>query len=234
MSFLFRSLRRLGGYSRLESVVRRGGFTLIELLTVMTIIAILAGLILSIAGYANKQGALSRARAEIQAISAACESYKADNGTYPHQPLPTSGTSIPSDLLYPGGATPDGNSLSNQTLYTQASLELYEALTSDTSANGFASGPPPTGSKNYIADLKPDVWGRSNPTAAVSSSNPVLYLSDPFGNVYGYSTAYATTGTNGYNPTFDLWSTGGQTSTPNPPSSSGSAGDPMLQWVRNW
>ena len=49
-------------------------FTLIELLTVMTIIGILAGLILMVSGFVQKKAAVSRAEAEIQAMSAACES----------------------------------------------------------------------------------------------------------------------------------------------------------------
>ncbi len=60
------------------------GFTLIELLVVIAIIAILAGLILSTAGFVQKKGATSRAEAEIAALSAALESYKADNGDYPY------------------------------------------------------------------------------------------------------------------------------------------------------
>jgi type II secretion system protein G len=58
-------------------------FTLIELLVVIAIIAILAGLILSTAGFVQKKGATARAEAEIAALSAALESYKADNGDYP-------------------------------------------------------------------------------------------------------------------------------------------------------
>ncbi|MEI6493531.1 MAG: prepilin-type N-terminal cleavage/methylation domain-containing protein [Verrucomicrobiota bacterium] len=59
------------------------GFTLLELLVVIAIIAILAGLILSAAGSIQKKAARSRAEAEISALSAALESYKADNGDYP-------------------------------------------------------------------------------------------------------------------------------------------------------
>ena len=58
-------------------------FTLIELIVVVGLILILAGLVLSTAGYARKKGARSRAETEIAAMSAACESYKADNGIYP-------------------------------------------------------------------------------------------------------------------------------------------------------
>src|SRR5229473_533972 len=67
------------------SMLRRynSAFTIIELLVVIAIIIVLAGLILSTVGYVQKKGARSRAEAEIAAMSAALESYKADNGIYP-------------------------------------------------------------------------------------------------------------------------------------------------------
>jgi len=61
----------------------RSGFTLLELLVVIAIIAILAGLILSTAGGIQKMAARKRAEAEVKAMEAALESYKADNGDYP-------------------------------------------------------------------------------------------------------------------------------------------------------
>src|SRR5438874_9082792 len=68
-------------------VVRRGkrcygAFTLIELVVVTGIILILTGLVLSTVGYARKKGARARAETEIAAMSAALESYKADNAAY--------------------------------------------------------------------------------------------------------------------------------------------------------
>jgi prepilin-type N-terminal cleavage/methylation domain-containing protein len=233
------------------------GFTLIELLTVMAVI--LAGLILSVAGYVTKKGALARAQAEVQALSAGCESYKADNGTYPEMTIPpatpsvssTSFTSnIPSDNLDPrtmGNPTTGYSGVpGSPAAYGTTSFELYVALTSD--SNGTQQ--TVAGTKNYIPDIKPDVLGRTNPSLAVSTSNPVTYLSDPFGNSYGYSTicAFAQTCLNagwtnpgsksyGYNPTFDLWSTGGQLTNPYTGTGStapGAPGDPMLQWIRNW
>jgi general secretion pathway protein G len=246
MQVLIRSLRRLGG------------FTLIELLTVMAVIAVLAALILSVSGYATKKGALARADTEIKAISLACESFKTDNGAYPHQLLAVSGSlqqqtspgnpPIPSDQLDP---RTNGNSQSYNSSYQQASLELYEALTGDLSTSGTGGG---QGSRNYISDMKPDVFGRQYPNVPVSGTNQVTYLSDPFGNCYGYSTANSTsvsTGSSsvsgypsqtatlpGFNPTFDIWCTGGSV---NPPfagaagsNAPGAPGDPMLQWVKNW
>jgi prepilin-type N-terminal cleavage/methylation domain-containing protein len=61
-----------------------GGFTILELIIVIAIIAILAGLILSTAGYVQKKGASSRAETEIAALTVALENFKADNGDYPH------------------------------------------------------------------------------------------------------------------------------------------------------
>ncbi len=62
---------------------RPGGFTLIELLVVIAIIAILAALVLSTAGMIQKQGARARAKAEVEALSTALESYKTEYGDYP-------------------------------------------------------------------------------------------------------------------------------------------------------
>jgi general secretion pathway protein G len=60
------------------------GFTILELIIVIAIIAILAGLILSTAGYIQKKGASSRAETEIAALTVALENYRADKGDYPH------------------------------------------------------------------------------------------------------------------------------------------------------
>ena len=52
---------------------------------VIIIILILAGLVLSISSYVQNKGARARAETEIAAMSAALESYKADNGIYPRR-----------------------------------------------------------------------------------------------------------------------------------------------------
>src|SRR5258707_11100352 len=68
---------------RTSSFRAEGAVTIIELLVVIIIILILAGLILSISSYVQNKGARARAETEIAAMSAALESYKADNGIYP-------------------------------------------------------------------------------------------------------------------------------------------------------
>src|SRR6478735_9899132 len=71
---------------RTSSFRAEGAVTIVELLVVITIILILAGVILSISSYVQNKGARARAETEIAAMSAALESYKADNGIYPRGP----------------------------------------------------------------------------------------------------------------------------------------------------
>lgn len=62
---------------------RTHAFTLIEILIAIAIIAILAGIVLSGASYAQQRGMRARAEAEIKALESAIENYKIDFGTYP-------------------------------------------------------------------------------------------------------------------------------------------------------
>src|SRR5437763_11649501 len=91
-------------------------FTLIELIVVITVIIILTGLVLSTVGYAQKKGARARAETEIAAISAALESYKADNAIYPRDST--------TDLL---NSTNDGNPVD----YATACRYMYGEVTGD-------------------------------------------------------------------------------------------------------
>ncbi len=187
---------------------RHNAFTLIELVVVTGIILILTGLVLSTVGYARKKGARARAETEIAALSAACESYKADNAAYPRDNT--------TDTL-----DPRQNFDATQAVYQNASLYLYNALFGAT--NG--SRTPDTGKRSYFT-FKPNQLSPSD------QAQPVAFIRDPFGNSYGYSTIQATTGdsTKGYNPTFDLWSTAGVAPSPTP-------APPATQqdlWIKNW
>jgi prepilin-type N-terminal cleavage/methylation domain-containing protein len=182
--------------------VSRRAFTLTELLIVMAIIIVLAGLILATANYVQKKGYRSRAEAEIAAISAGLENYKADNGVYP--------SSKETNALKPNTM---GDPVSAS--YTGASLALYKIISGDADADRTPE------SKSYFT-FKPNQLSPTIQTQAVT------YIRDPFGNSYGYSTvkASAPNGTDGYNPTFDLWSTAGVIDTGNSPTQS--------QWIKNW
>lgn len=195
---------------------RLDSFTLIELLTVMLIIAILAGLTLAAASAVMTQAARNRAASEIQAISAALENYKTDNGIYPQ-------TSI---LLTNSAANPyssqtlDGSV--NGGLYQQSSQILYQALTGKTNFNDL----PASGVKSYIQFKTTQLGNYKTAANTPYNVNTSTYIQDPWTYSYGYSTG---NGTNSYpyngNGFFDLWSTGGLIS-PNATNSN--------TWITNW
>lgn len=178
-------------------------FTLIELIVVVTVIIILTGLVLSTVGYVQKKAARARAETEIAAMSAACESYKADNGIYPRS-------------IYTDGLNAQTSGDPSVSQYKNASLALYNSLFGAT--NG--SRTPNTGARSYFV-FKPNMLSPTDQTQNVQ------HIRDPFGNSYGYSTIQAATGTGGYNPTFDLWSTSGLMTSP--PSTAD-----QNQWIKNW
>ncbi len=201
-------------------------FTVVELLVVMSIILVLAGLILATSSYVHNKGARSRAEAEIAAMSAALENYKADNGVYPSgksTAAPASGT--PTYTVAQTG-TGDLNAVSNSDstlkIYQDASRYLYEHLTGDANLDLATDN----GATSYIS-LK------ENQLAVIKDPNGktvgLSHIKDPFGNSYGYSTKYQAdvaagiTPPGGYNPTFDLWSTSGATAATDRP-----------KWIKNW
>jgi hypothetical protein len=141
----------------------------------------------------QKKAARSRVETEIAAMSAACESYKADNGTYPRDNT----TNQYTDTL-----NARQNFDATQMVYQNASLYLYNALFGATSG----SRTPNAGARSYFT-CKPNQLSPSD------QAQPVAIIRDPFGNSYGYSTANQADPITpkGYNPTFDLWSTANST-----------------------
>src|SRR4029077_9090242 len=236
------AVKRLTNCAGARRVERRcDAFTLIELVLVVGIIIVLAGLVLSTVGYARKKGARARAEAEIAAMSAACENYKADYGVYPKDP--TAGTAT--DTL---NAKTDGNPALNPAppnpsgaTYPLASLVLYRALSGDSNLDravtdvdknfkidGTTLSPPLSALPMSYFTFKPNMLSPAGGTGTVTAT------ADPFGNSYGYSTAFqrdleqGLSPTHGYNPTFDLWSTAGLSSNP------GGTDTTTPQWIKNW
>ena len=188
-TWIARRLFRRSGFVIDSSLVIRhsssrseASFTVIELLVVIAIIIILASLILSTVGYVQKKGARSRAEAEIAAMSAALESYKADNGIYPACPSPNP------------GAHP-----------------LYQALSGD--GNDAIGGS--VASTGVTASFGKSYMPLKNNMLKPVPPNATTRVVDPFGNDYGYNSPGAN------NPTFDLWSTAGNSSD-------------QGQWIKNW
>jgi len=206
---------RLTNCSRDRCGLRYNAFTLIELIVVVGIIIVLSGLVLSTVGYARKKGARARAETEIAAMSAACENYKADNGVYVRGPttaMTVGSTTIAANATDNLNAKTSGNPLSPS--YGQTSLYLYTQLSGDTAGNQQVIG------KSYFA-FKPQML-------SIDTNGYVTAIKDPFGNSYGYSTANQINTAQGYNPTFDLWSTAGLTTDPGNPDTI------TPQWITNW
>jgi len=122
----------------------------------MTIILVLAGLVLATSSYVHNKGARSRAEAEIAAMSAALENYRADNG------------------VYPADITVNARLMGNPTQYFTANQTLYVALTGDayrnrqtdsgkTSYIAFKDNQlsPTTGTVNFIKDPFGNSYGYS-------------------------------------------------------------------------
>ena len=212
---------------RTSSFRAEGAVTIIELLVVIMIILILAGLILSISSYVQNKGARAHAETEIAAMSAALESYKADNGIYPANNATNS--LDPTTMTDPSSPS-----------YISASNYLYIQLSGDSDGNPTTTSSSDT--RNYLSGSLKQSMLSPNPPGANT------YIHDPFRNrnsssstlvpysSYGYSTSknpianptgYSAAG--GYNPTFDLWSTAG-TGTSGTPSPS-----PIQNtWIKNW
>lgn len=192
----------------------RRGFTLIELLVVMAIIAILAGLIIGIAGNVQKQAAKARARAEIGALETALERFKLDNGDYPDWQAAAISSGSPYDgdaNNYPSRLVDSGATAGRRSLFEQlVGRRQYDSA--DT-----------TGS-NYI-EIKQSQTGVSGSDA---------FFMDPFGFAYGY--AYEDDPAGGepksaFNQVVpDLWSTSGETEEEDL-----DLNDPIyLNWMTNW
>ena len=195
-----------------RSALSRNGFTLVELLTVMMVIGILASMVLATVKHSFDQAARKRAEAEIQAMSAALESYKVDNGDYPRTMPEGSGDAN----KYPDVL--DARTAGSTSGYEKQSLVLYCALSGDTTKSRVVT----EGARVYF-EFRPNML-----LPKTKGATTVTALVDPWGYNYGYSTAYSAdvkagndTPTRGYNPTFDLWSTCNNKTD-------------RLQWKKNW
>src|SRR6266511_915900 len=158
-------------------------FTLIELIVVITVIVILTGLVLSTVGYAQKKGARARAETEIAAMSAACESYRADNGIYPRDPTANTATDKLNARTMLDPVTTDA------ALYRGASLVLYRALSGDRNLDRTVTD----GDKNFnidgsalsppLAQLPQSYFAfKSKMLSPAGGSGTVTAITDSFGN----------------------------------------------------
>jgi prepilin-type N-terminal cleavage/methylation domain-containing protein len=226
-------------------------FTLIEVITAMAVILILTGLVIQISGYVTNRGSKARATSEMSLFSAACDSYKADNGAYP-QDLKRGGlTSV--------GVTdelkPKEHFIPTAKEYEDANQFLYKELTGDkVGTNGKdPDGIPDKDEPRYLKEFDAKILKADRDKD--NKITKVKYIQDPFGYPYGYSTAAArvemlyqqdlrTKGNAAKRPgasdmpgfnssSFDLWSTGGSKPT-SQPSDDKKKELEWAKWIKNW
>jgi hypothetical protein len=170
---------------------------------------------------------MARANAEIVTLSSACEAYKTDNGGYPQDNSNNNYTNLldPRGTLNPAG-------------YYNACGFLYTALSGMTNVGGVMT--------QTATNYAPEFFKAARLAGGPNSSNANLgtYMLDPWGNSYGYSTAGLAVQqqyqqalaldptktmpaqNQGYNTTYDLWSTGGTTGM--------NSSSDTAKWVKNW
>jgi prepilin-type N-terminal cleavage/methylation domain-containing protein len=234
-------------------------FTVIEMLVVMAVIAILAGIVLSLSGYVQRIGATARAKTEINTLSSSLEKYKADFGAFPAS---TETAAAPPFTGATNVLDPRLHGDPNTVTYHAANLVLYRALSGDMNGDGVLEvadasynieGQPvtPPAHPGKPVNYCPEIFTPSR--LSVSAGNRVQFFKDPFGNSYGYSTKGAAiaatyqaelvknggatppagpTSVGGYNTTFDLWSTCGKTTLDT--TAIGTTRDDTNTWAKNW
>jgi len=142
-------------------------FTLTELLVVTLIIAVLAGLVVGLAGYVQTRSARSRAQAQMAMIEAACEAFKADVGWYP--------TSTPGRVVV---GTDIAAAENNHLLFQQLMGGGYLAAAS------FDVKPTPVADTWVRTVCQSNVWG------GWVTTNRYEMLLDPWGRPYRYYCRY--------------------------------------------
>ncbi len=157
---------------------RHGAFTMIELLVVISIVAVLAGLVAMVGTGAVKQSKIKKAEAQIVAIGEALHAYKNE---YANFPRPVGGSTDP---------------------IVQAKM-LYQALTGD--GTSFIDGVPPTpsdGNPGTDGDLLLEAAFPGSKKASFVDDD--YYLKDPWLRPYNYMRGDENNQT--FNTTtFDLW-----------------------------
>jgi len=200
-------------------------FTLVELLVVISIIALLAALLLPVAGAVKKQSVIHTAQAEMAQLETAIDRYKSAYGFYPPDSTVTI-SNIPISQLYYEleGTIYDPTNLAYTTLDGSATIQASDVSKAFPVVSGFVNCSKPNAdestpqARNFLPDLKPNQIAEN-----VTNNNVRVTLlvgsaggpdrTYPWGVPDLNPWRYVSQGTN--NPgSYDLWiqlSIGGQT-----------------------
>lgn len=123
----------------------RRGFTIIELLVVAAIIALLAGIVLSMLSTSKRRGEDAGTKQTLHQIRNALELYNSDNGNYPPEdqleallvPDFISGLPMAGSYLYSDNCTPFGNCfLLDMEIKDETNPDYGKCWRDDTSGTG--------------------------------------------------------------------------------------------------
>jgi general secretion pathway protein G len=152
---------------------RRAAFTLLELLAVITLIAVLAGLVLGVGRRAAETGKVVRAKAELAAVSAALEDYRRIYGDYPQ----TDDVANLLQALIGQRGPASGAEINGRSLLEWSRYVVARPATPDTPADPFAE----------TSAVLIDPWGRPYvyvykvPAGSWTNSGFLLYSVGPDG-----------------------------------------------------
>ena len=187
---------------------QRRGFTLIELLVVISIIAVLAALIIPVAGSVARSRKIGVVKAEMETIKTALENYKAKYGIYP----PAAANAVTNQLFY----ELTGTTVNNANFVTLDGV--YFIPTNNVSSlfgvGGFincakGSGEDAVSARNFLPGLKAtqvatNTVGIAYLVTSVGGPDSIPQQYEPLVNVVGNPFRYLYPGTN--NPgSYDLW-----------------------------
>jgi prepilin-type N-terminal cleavage/methylation domain-containing protein len=188
------------GYSRHPSPVTRHAwaFTLIELLVVISIIAVLAALILPVAGQVKRQAILHNAQAEMSQIETAIERYKSAYGFYP--PCNTNNALVNPLYFELVGTTNDASTGNYETLDGGSAIAIGSVSNAfDSSIGGFVNCNKPNAAnadesapraQNFLPELKSNQIAQNitNQNVAVTLLVSSIGGPDPIYQPLGFNT----------------------------------------------
>lgn len=215
---------------------RRAGFSLVELLTVITIIALLFGLVVGGFTYADRKAKRDATEVRLRALVSALEKYKTEFGDYPQPKNPSAMADIGNKSYTAGGAAC-----------------LYQALSGD--GTDQIDGATPAGEPASNGDIEdaevPNIIMKDMPKEMYANFSSMYMFIDGFGRPFQYTRAIqvnpnAQGGAGGgnnqqpvtINNTFDLWSYGEDednlTIRSYEASQSPTTRQAMSRWIKNW